>query len=103
MVMTRSSRLSGFFRLSIAERRERLLEFLGLEGHALAALEGGLDPETADALIENVVGTFALPLGIATNFRVGGSDYLVPMVIEEPSVVAAASHAAKLTRAHGGF
>ena len=54
-------------------------------------------------LIENTIGTFALPLGIATNFRINGKDYLVPMVLEEPSVVAAASNAAKMAREKGGF
>jgi hydroxymethylglutaryl-CoA reductase len=97
--MTRSSRISGFFRLPVAERRARL----GLPPDALAALDGGLSLEDANELVENAIGTFALPLAIATNFSVNGRDYLLPMAIEEPSVVAAASLAAKLTRAHGGF
>ena len=72
---------------------------------ALAALSGaaGLTPEQADHMIENVVGTFALPLGIAQHFLVNGREVLVPMAVEEPSVVAAASFMAKLARAGGGF
>ncbi len=73
-------------------------------GELDAALEGGgLSPETADKMIENAIGTLALPFGVALNVRVNGADYLVPMAIEEPSVVAAASHAAKRVRAGGGF
>src|SRR5690606_10456280 len=70
-----------------------------------AVLEGraGLDAAQADHMIENVVGTFSLPLGIATNFQINGRDYLIPMVIEEPSVLAAVSNAARLFRAGGGF
>ncbi len=66
-------------------------------------LERGLGLAQADKMIENVVGMFALPLGIATNFQVNGRDVIVPMVIEEPSVVAGASFAARLARAGGGF
>ena len=69
-----------------------------------AALDsGGLTPETADKFVENVLGTYALPFGIAPNVRVNGKDYMVPMVVEEPSVIAAASNAAKMVRAGGGF
>src|SRR4051794_20762241 len=101
--MTHNSRIAGFFKLTIPERRQRLLEACGLEPQALSALDGGLSLQAADHLIENVVGTYALPLAIATNFRVNERDYLVPMVVEEPSVVAAASNAAKIVRASGGF
>ncbi len=59
--------------------------------------------DEADNMIENALGTFSLPLGIATNFRINDKDYLIPMVIEEPSVIAAASKAAKIARIHGGF
>ena len=65
--------------------------------------EGSLPLKIADGMIENVVGRFELPLGIATNFQVNGKDYLIPMAVEEPSVVAAASHMAKLARMNGGF
>ena len=99
-----SSRIPGFYRLGLAERRLRLAQAAGIDAGAMAALEsGGLDEATADGMIENVVGRYALPLGIALNFRVDDVDYLVPMVIEEPSVVAAASNAAKMVRAGGGF
>ena len=65
--------------------------------------EGSLPLRLADGMIENVIGRFELPLGVATNFQVNGKDYLVPMAVEEPSVVAAASHMAKLARLNGGF
>ena len=64
---------------------------------------GGLDAETADKFVENVLGTYGLPYGVALNVRVNGQDHVVPMVVEEPSVVAAASNAAKMVRAGGGF
>ncbi|MCI4364342.1 MAG: hydroxymethylglutaryl-CoA reductase, degradative [Thermoplasmata archaeon] len=105
MTTERSSEISGFYRLSIADRRERLRTWAGLTDAELASYEfpPGIDPGILDRMIENVVGVFPLPVGIATNFRVNGKDYLVPMVIEEPSVVAAASNAAKVARAAGGF
>ncbi len=103
--MTRTSRLPGFYRLSPEERLQRLRELVDLSPETWGALTGqaGLSLEQADAMIENVVGVFGLPLGIAANFVVNGRDVLVPMVVEEPSVVAAASHAAKLVREGGGF
>ena len=98
--MPASSRLEGFYRLTISERQRRL----ELTENEIAALTiGGLSPDLANRLIENVVGIHGLPLGIATNFQINGRDYLIPMAIEEPSVVAAASHAAKLVRNAGGF
>jgi hydroxymethylglutaryl-CoA reductase len=98
-----SSRLPGFYRLGIAERRQRVLAATGLPAAALDALEpGALTLATADGMIENVIGTFALPFAIAANFRVDGSEVLVPMAIEEPSVVAAASNAARMA-APAGF
>jgi hydroxymethylglutaryl-CoA reductase len=95
----RTSRVPGFYRLPVAERRARLAELLGLPAQALAALDGGLDLGTADHMVENVVGTYALPMGLALNFRVNGEDVLVPMVVEEASVIAAASNAARMVRA----
>jgi hydroxymethylglutaryl-CoA reductase len=100
-----SSRIAGFYRRPLGERR-RTLEDAGVMSDAsLAWLRrgGGLDPEVADRLSENVVATHGLPLALALNFRVAGRDYLVPMAIEEPSVVAAASNAARLVRLGGGF
>jgi hydroxymethylglutaryl-CoA reductase len=98
--LTTNSRLEGFYRLAVSERQRRL----ELTENEIAALtSGGLSLDLANRLIENVVGIHGLPLGIATNFQINGRDYLIPMAIEEPSVVAAASHAAKLVRNAGGF
>ncbi len=102
--MTENSRLPGFYKLPVDERAAMLAERASLTAVDLAALaSGGLSPELADKLIENVAGVYGLPLGIAANFQVNGRDVLVPMVIEEPSVVAGASFMAKLARAGGGF
>lgn len=99
------SRIPGFYNLPLKDRRERLLAAAGLVPDDLAAYTsaGGLTPESADHMVENVIGTHALPVGIGLNFRVNDRDVLVPMVIEEPSVVAGASFMAKLARAGGGF
>jgi hydroxymethylglutaryl-CoA reductase len=100
--MVTSSRLSGFYNLTLAERQQIVVDWADLSPEQRAELKsvlqsaGGLTPAQADKMIENVVGTYALPLGIATNFVINGRDVLVPMVIEEPSVVAGASYAAKL-------
>ena len=100
----RNSRWPGFYKLSIEERRRVAADALGIGLDELtAALEGGLQSEKADKIIENVVGTFALPFALALNVKVNGTDYIVPMVVEEPSVVAAASNAAKMIREGGGF
>jgi hydroxymethylglutaryl-CoA reductase len=102
---TRTSRLRGFYTISVEERRRVVAEATETPLDDLtAALEaGGLDPKTADKFVENVLGTYALPFGVALNVRVNGKDYVVPMVVEEPSVIAAASNAAKMVRAGGGF
>ena len=94
-----------FYNLSLAERLEKIGREAGLTPEELAALGGaaGLNAEQADHMVENVVGVHALPLGIAQNFVVNGREVLVPMVIEEPSVVAGASFMARLARAGGGF
>jgi hydroxymethylglutaryl-CoA reductase len=101
----RTSSLPGFRELDVAGRRRRIAEVCGIDPAELerAAASGGLDVETADAMVENALGTLGLPFGVALNVQVNGKDYVVPMVIEEPSVVAAASHAAKRVRAGGGF
>jgi len=103
--MTRSSRLAGFYNQPIEERIEQVARWAELTGDEAAVLRGamGLDLTRADQMIENVVGLHSLPLGVAVNFVVNGRDVLVPMAIEEPSVVAGASFAAKLARAGGGF
>jgi hydroxymethylglutaryl-CoA reductase len=99
------SRIPGFYRLSIEQRRALVCARSGVElGELERALEGGgLDSDKADKVVENVLGTYGLPFGVALNFRVNGRDHLVPMVVEEPSVIAAASNAARMVRASGGF
>jgi hydroxymethylglutaryl-CoA reductase len=103
--MARSSRLAGLYDQSLEERIDRIVQWAKLTEEEAAILRGveGLDLTRADQMIENVVGLHGLPLGIAVNFVVNGRDVLVPMVVEEPSVVAGASFAAKLARAGGGF
>jgi hydroxymethylglutaryl-CoA reductase len=105
MAMQRSSRLAGFYKIGLQERIDTLQEFSDLTEEDASTLSGvaGLSRAQADHMIENVVGVFGLPLGIATNFLINGRDYLVPMAIEEPSVVAGASFAARLVRDGGGF
>ncbi len=100
----KSSRLSGFYKLSVEERADVVAEWAGLDEKEKQVLMGnGLSVHQANHMIENVVGTYALPIGVACNFQVNGKDYLVPMVVEEPSVVAAIGNAAKAIRAGGGF
>ena len=101
----KTSRISGFYKLTPDERLRIVAEFSDLseEETELIKKTASLPLEVADRMIENVIGTFELPLGIATNFLIDGKDYLIPMVIEEPSVVAAASHGAKIARVKGGF
>jgi len=101
----RTSQISGFYKLSLKERLQILKEFAGLTEEEARVLQstGSLPLELADRMIENVVGAFPIPLGIAVNFLINGRDYLIPMAIEEPSVVAAASNAAKMARQKGGF
>jgi hydroxymethylglutaryl-CoA reductase len=99
-----NSRISGFYNLTLEERRARLGNAAGRTPEELSPFTmGGLSPEAADHMIENVIGLYSLPLGIALNFQVNGRDVLVPMTLEEPSVVAGASFMAKLARAGGGF
>lgn len=103
---TRNSRLGGFYQLNPFERLQMVKDFDGLNDEDLRQLHGGngaLTVERADKMIENVIGTFNLPLGIATNFQINGRDVLIPMVVEEPSIVAGASYAARLVREGGGF
>src|SRR3989442_2031690 len=101
----KTSEISGFYKQSPADRLKVVTEFGGLEDAEAAALAtpGALPLDLANRMIENVVGTMPLPLGVAVNFQINGKDYLVPMAIEEPSVVAAASNAAKMAPAKGGF
>lgn len=102
MDVPRTSRLPGFYRLGVLERRRRLLEAAGLPADGFAAVDpGALALEVADGMIENVIGTYALPFAVATNFLVDGVETLIPMAVEEPSVVAAASNAARMARPAG--
>jgi hydroxymethylglutaryl-CoA reductase len=101
----KTSVIPSFRTLSVADRRRVLAAVAAVDEAAItdAVSDGGLALETADRMIENAIGTMSLPFGVALNVQVNGVDYLVPMAIEEPSVVAAASHAAKRVRAAGGF
>ncbi len=103
--MVKTSRLPGFYTKSLKERGRMAADQAGLTGAQLAALDGsaGLTAEQADHMIENVIGLHQLPLGVAVNFVVNGREVLVPMALEEPSVVASASYMARLARAGGGF
>jgi hydroxymethylglutaryl-CoA reductase len=103
--VSRSSRLPGFYKNTLPERADTVAAWADLTSQERTTLIGetGLTAELADKLIENVVGVYGLPLGIAANFVINGREVLVPMVIEEPSVVAGASFMAKLARSKGGF
>lgn len=101
--MPRSSRIAGFYKLGIEERVRMVAQWAGLDEEEKHLLERSLSLEQADRMIENVVGIYPLPLGIAVNFLINGRDYLIPMALEEPSVVAGLSYAAKLIREGGGF
>ena len=100
------SSISKFFEKTRKERLDIVADFANLSAEELKILQsndGGISFEKADKMVENAIGTFSLPLGVATNFKINGKDYLVPMVIEEPSVIAAASKGAKIARIRGGF
>lgn len=101
----KTSEFQGFYKLSPAQRLAEVAEFSGLttEETELLTKTGALDMELADHMIENVVATMQLPMGVAVNFLINGRDYLIPMAVEEPSVVAAASNAARMARVKGGF
>ena len=103
--MTSSSEVPGFYKKKPSERLEYVKKFANLSEEETNAIGGygALGEETANRMIENVVGTFPLPLGIAANFMVNKKEYMVPMAVEEPSVVAAATHMAKGTRKTGGI
>ena len=101
----KSSDLSGFYKRSPEDRWKAIREFGELTDAEIDTIRstGALKFEQIDRMIENVVGSMPIPLGVAVNFRINGRDYLIPMAIEEPSVVAAASNAAKMARERGGF
>jgi len=100
------SSISKFFEKSRKERLDVVANFANLSSEDLEILQnsnGGISYDKADKMVENAIGTFSLPLGVATNFKINGKDYVIPMVIEEPSVIAAASKGAKIARIKGGF
>ena len=100
------SSISKFFEKARKDRLDIVANFSNLSDDEISILEnenGGISFDKADKMVENAIGTFSLPLGIATNFTINGKDYLIPMVIEEPSVIAAASKGAKIARIKGGF
>ena len=102
--MLKVSRIPGFYKKTLAERAALVGDWAGLNEQERAALLGqGLPSETAAQMVENGLGTYELPIGVACNFTINGRDYLIPMAIEEPSVIAAVSFAAKLVREGGGF
>ncbi|MEM7032549.1 MAG: hydroxymethylglutaryl-CoA reductase, degradative [Chloroflexota bacterium] len=99
----KSSQLSGFYKQSIEERTRQVQAWADLSEAETDDLVQGLSLAQADVMIENVIGTFNLPLAVATNFKINDQDVLIPMVVEEPSIVAAVSYAAKLALSSGGF
>jgi hydroxymethylglutaryl-CoA reductase len=103
--MTKSSVISGFYKLPPKERLAIIKDFAGLTEEEVRLIEntGSLPMDVADHMVENVIGVFPEPLGIGVNFQINGKDYLIPMATEEPSVIAAASYAAKMIRDGGGF
>lgn len=103
--MSKTSEISGFYKLSPEDRIKVVKEFSGLSDEEANLIQsmGGLKLELANRMVENVIGAMPVPLGIAVNFLINGKDYLIPMAIEEPSVIAAASNAAKMARVKGGF
>lgn len=105
MRFVETSRIPGFYKYSVEERREliaRMHQFTDEETEQLSSA-GSLPVETADKMIENVIGTFSLPLGLGLNFLINDKEYVIPMVVEEASIVASASYIAKIVREAGGF
>ncbi len=102
--MSKPSNIASFYKLTLEERLDKVRDFSGLSDEEVELVKSGTLPlSSAQRMIENVVGVVPVPLGIAVNFLINGKDYLIPMAIEEPSVVAAASNAAKMARSAGGF
>jgi len=98
-----TSRISGFYKLPPGERLRAVAEQANLGAEEIAQVETGLLLDQAEKMVENAIGVFQVPLGIATNFIIDGREVLIPMATEEPSVIAAASNGAKMTREAGGF
>ncbi len=103
--MNKTSRIPGFYKLNPKKRREKVKEFAALDDISLKSISktGALELDKVDNMIENAIGVMEVPLGVATNFLINDRDYLIPMATEEPSVIAAASNAAKIARHNGGF
>ena len=103
--MSKSSEFSGFYKLPVSERVKLVKEFAGLSSEEAGLLEkpSALSFDVANRMVENLVGVMPVPLGVAVNFLINGRELIVPMAIEEPSVIAAASNAAKMARVKGGF
>lgn len=103
--MTKSSELSGFYKLTVVDRVKAIKDFAELSEEEAALLQkpGPLGFDVANRMVENVIGVMPVPMGVAMNFIINGREVIVPMAIEEPSVIAAASNAAKMTRVKGGF
>jgi hydroxymethylglutaryl-CoA reductase len=103
--MSRSSRIPGFYKLPMVKRLELLAELYNLSVDEINSLasSGALSLPVADKMVENAVGIYSLPIGLGLNFKINDQDYLVPMAIEEPSVIASASYIAKIVREAGGF
>ena len=103
--MTKTSVISGFYKLPLKERLAIIKDFASLTDEEIALLEntGAVAFDTVNHMVENVIGVFPEPLGLAVNFQINGKDYLIPMATEEPSVIAAACYAAKMVRDGGGF
>jgi hydroxymethylglutaryl-coA reductase, degradative len=101
----KKSNYSGFYKLSVEERLDEVVKFANLDKDDIENIKNTdtLDISKADNMVENVIGRFTLPMGVAINFKINDKDYIIPMVSEEASVIAAASNAAKLARSSGGF
>ncbi|MBN2603644.1 MAG: hydroxymethylglutaryl-CoA reductase, degradative [Candidatus Thermoplasmatota archaeon] len=101
--LQKTSKISGFYKLPMKERIDYVKKFSNLTDDEISVFSSTMDLEIADRMIENVIGTFELPLAVAVNFHINKKDYIIPMATEESSVVAAASNAAKIARIRGGF
>ena len=103
--MAKTSKLSGFYKLSPKDRLKIVSEFSGLtdEEASCVSATGALSLDAADRMVENLIGVMEVPMGVAVNFLINDKDYLIPMALEEPSVIAAASNSAKMAREGGGF
>src|SRR5699024_1486749 len=103
--MEMSSRIPGFYKMTVEERKQHMIQLCKLDETAADQLLStvSLPEETAAQMIENVLGTFGLPLAVGLNFKVNDKDYIIPMAVEEPSIVASASYIAKIVRETGGF